>query len=140
VKTLLDAFALLAVLRDEPATDEVLELIDGGAGISSLNAAEVLDKLRRTGSSEAQVEADLRGLGAEVVHPPEPVILEAGLLRGRHYHHRRCPVSLADCVAAAHSVQLAVPLATADPYLITVARAEEREVRPLPDSTGKRPE
>jgi hypothetical protein len=39
--SMLDAFAILGVLRDEPAADEVLELVDDGAGIPLLNAAEV---------------------------------------------------------------------------------------------------
>jgi PIN domain nuclease of toxin-antitoxin system len=139
VNVLLDAFALLAVLRDEPAADEVLEIIDDGAGISSINAGEVLDKLRRAGSSDGEAEADLTGLGADVAHPPDRVVLDAGLLRGRHYHHRHRPLSLVDCVAAAHAAHLSVPLATADPQLVAVVRAEGGDVRPLPDSTGRLP-
>lgn len=127
------------MLRDEAAADEVLEILGGDAGISSINAAEVLDTLRRTGAAEEEAVADFSALGADVVHPPAHVVLDAGLLRGRHYDHRRCPVSLADRVAAAHAAHLALPLATADPHLAVVVRAEGGSVHALPDSTGKLP-
>ncbi|PZS22978.1 MAG: hypothetical protein DLM54_02165 [Acidimicrobiales bacterium] len=137
IEVLLDAYALLAVLRDEPAADEVLTILAGpGPAISSLNAAEVLDRHCRAGASEEEAETDLAGLGAEVVHPSAGVILSAGVLRGRRHHRTDRPVSLADCVAAAHALALEVPLATSDSPWAQVATAEWGQVHPFPDWTG----
>jgi hypothetical protein len=48
-------------------------------------------------------------------------------------------VSLADCLAAAAAIAVRQPLATADPVLANVVRAEGEDIHPLPDSTGRRP-
>ncbi len=128
------------MLLDEPAAQEVLShLALGGAAITSVNAAEVLDRLCRGGASPDEAEADLAGLGAEVVHPGQAVVLRAGLLRGRHYKRDECPVSLADCVGAAHALDLGVPLGTSDGPLAYVVRSEGGQVIALPDSAGRRP-
>lgn len=64
---------------------------------------------------------------------------EAGRLRARHYHRVDSAVSPADCVAAATALAAQWPLATADPALAALMRAEGGRVRALPDSKGRLP-
>src|SRR4051794_34736787 len=46
--TILDAYAVIAFLRDEPAADEVRPLLDNGdARLTTVGVAEVLDHLLR---------------------------------------------------------------------------------------------
>jgi predicted nucleic acid-binding protein len=63
----------------------------------------------------------------------------AGRLRARHYHRERMAVSLADCVAAATALSEELPLATADPPLADLVRAEGGAVHALPDTAGRVP-
>lgn len=140
MSVMLDAFAVLAVLRNESASNEVEALITEGAVVSTVNVAEVLDRLCRTGTPHDEVTADFAELDADIVHPPADVTVEAGLMRARNYHHRKRAVSLADCMAAAHAIHLDVPLATADGPLIQTVRAEGGSVVLLPDTRGVRPD
>ncbi len=48
-------------------------------------------------------------------------------------------VSLADCIAAATAVDLDEPLATSDPALAAVTRAEGGRIHGLADSHGNLP-
>ena len=141
--TVLDAYAMLALLRDEPAADEVESLLRGQCSMSTANLAETVDQLVRVfGRPTDDVHADLALLvhaGLEVVPVDANIGLAAGDLRARHYHRERCPVSLADCLAAATALSREDPLATADPTLAAVVRAEGGDIVPLPDSTGRRP-
>jgi len=58
----LDASALLALLRDEPGADRVAEAIVPGALISSVNWAEVLSRLVDLGG-------DVQAIGASALPP-----------------------------------------------------------------------
>lgn len=51
----------------------------------------------------------------------------------------RTEVSLGDCFALALAKHCGLALATADPDLAAVARAEDVEIVSLPDSHGRRP-
>jgi len=64
---------------------------------------------------------------------------EAGRIRARRYHREHAAISLADCIAAAAALAARQPLATTDPALATVVRAEGGDIHPLPDSNGRRP-
>jgi len=137
---LFDAYALLAVLLDEPAAAEVLEHLERpGAAITSVNAAEVLDRLCRAGASDDEAEAELASFGASILHPSERAVIKAGLLRGKYYDRATCCVSLADCIGAACALDLQVPFATADGPLAHVVRSENGIVVALSDTSGKRP-
>lgn len=68
-----------------------------------------------------------------------PTWPRAGDLRAVHYHRERSAVSLADCLALATAESVGEALATPDPALAAMARAEGIEVIPLPDSRGHRP-
>ncbi|OBH20930.1 type II toxin-antitoxin system VapC family toxin [Mycolicibacter terrae] len=139
----LDAYAVLAYLRDEPAAGAVAELLAGPTLLSAVNAAEVLDQLVRVYGRDADdVHADLALLahtGMQLDAVSAEIGMLAGRLRARHYHRVRMPVSLADCVAAAAALSANRPLATADPPLAQLVRAEGGEVRALPDSRGQLP-
>jgi PIN domain nuclease of toxin-antitoxin system len=138
--TLLDANALIAVVCGEPAMERVLAILrQGSAAMTTANIAEVYDKSsRRVGLSHARV--------AEVIEPlfegpltPIPVDVDlarrAGEVRSTHYHRKRRPISLADCVL------LAAPgpgdeVATSDADVLAVAAELGIETIELPPSLG----
>jgi len=141
---LLDAYALIALARDEPAAAEVEELLrsDDGSAITSVNLFEVVDYLvRRAGWPEEDVRAGLSLLVGEVVR-----VLAVGAdsawrgasLRAAHYAKGACEVSLADCILLT-SAGAGDTIATSDPSIAFVARKLGVELAPLPDSTGRRP-
>lgn len=139
----LDAYAILAYLRDEYAADAVAELLRAPTMLTAVNATEVLDQLVRVYDRDPDdVHADLVMLaqtGMDLIDVSANVGLLAGRLRARHYRRAQAPVSLADCVAAAAALTVKKPLATADPQLATMLRAEGGTVHPLPDTTGRLP-
>lgn len=141
--TVLDAYALVAYLRKEPAASEVAALLRGPTVLPAVNAAEVVDQLVRIFGRDAdEVCADLALLsyaGMKVEWLSSEIATEAGRLRARHYHRQRRAVSLADCVAAATALALSRPLATSDPALAALVRDEGGEVHALPDSAGRLP-
>lgn len=141
--TVLDAYAIIAYLRGEPSSAEVAGLLRGATRLTAINAAEVCDQLVRVfGSDPDAVEADLALIchaGMRLTSVSADIAMEAGRIRARRYHRQHAAVSLADCVAASAALALREPLATADPALASIVRAEGGEVHPLPDSKGRRP-
>lgn len=141
--TVLDAYAVIAYLRGEPPAAEVADLLRGQPLLTSVNAAEVCDQMVRVfGADPDNIEADLALLchaGLTVLAVSYELGMEAGHIRARRYHRDRAAVSLADCVAASAALASQRPLATSDPALAAVLRAEGGEVHPLPDSQGRRP-
>jgi predicted nucleic acid-binding protein len=77
--------------------------------------------------------------GLDVLPINANIAFAAGELRARYYHRRHNPLSLADCFAAATALTHGAELATSDPPLATLIRAEGGKVLALPDSTGNRP-
>lgn len=141
--TVLDAFAVIAYLRDERCAEQVADLLQAPTVLTAANAAEVLDQLVRVYRSDPDdVHADLALLahaGMQITSVTADHGLLAGRLRARHYHRRHCAVSLADCLAAAAALTEQIPLATCDPALAAVVRAERGKVHPLSDSRGVKP-
>jgi PIN domain nuclease of toxin-antitoxin system len=141
--TLLDAYALVALLADEPAAEDVHELLlEGQVAISAVNLAESLDVARRTYRvTEADISSDLDPLIARralaVIAARESTARRAASLRHAHYRRRGLEISLADCFLVA-SAEPGDRIATADPGVIEVGRREGIELIPLPDSTGRR--
>jgi len=137
----LDSFAVLALLRDEPSADLVQQLIEGeeDTALTVLGLSEVIDHLvRLMGAQEEEAVLDLAQLGLALPVPVEVGIgLHAGLLRARHYHRTSRAVSLADCVAAETARPPGSRLASADPHLLDVCREEGIAVISLPDSSGQ---
>ncbi len=139
--TVLDAYAVLAYLKGEPAATEVKALIDiADSTLTALGVAEVLDHLiRLSGADEEDAMLDLTELGLiDGVSIDAMTGAAAGRLRARHYHRTRCQVSLADCVAAEVARSRSQRLATADPHLLDICHAEGIAIAVLPASDGSR--
>jgi predicted nucleic acid-binding protein len=137
---ILDAYAVIALLKGEPAGPAVRRLLEGDedASLTVLGVAEVLDHLIRiVGTSDEDAALDLAQLGiAEPDALDAAVSMRAGMLRARHYHRRDRAVSLADCIAAETARSLSAPIASSDPHLLDMCHAEGINVVPLPDSQG----
>jgi PIN domain nuclease of toxin-antitoxin system len=139
MSTVLDAFAVLALLRAEPAAEAVSALIEtGDAILTPLGVAEVVDHLVRiVGVGEDDAVLDVAQLGLADPQPLTATIaLRAGLLRAQHYHRTARAVSLADCVAAETARAFEAPVATSDPHLLDLCRDEGIGLVALPDSRG----
>jgi len=137
----LDSYAVLALLKGEPAADQVQKLVEDevDALLTPLGVAEVLDHLVRLANAEAdEAVLDLAQLGLATPTAVEAELAAtAGLLRARHYHRKNRAVSLADCVAAEAARPGGSQLASADPHLLDLCRDEGIAVIPLPDSSGR---
>jgi uncharacterized protein with PIN domain len=143
--TFLDAYALVALVGDEPAAEEVQGLLrEGEARVVIVNLAEAVDISQRVHDLSAE----------EVRRALEPLLLAgvvsaaisgeaqawlAAELRVRHFDRKTSALSMADCFLLAHALTEGGPIATSDPPLAAVARGEGLEVVGLPDSSGKRP-
>jgi predicted nucleic acid-binding protein len=137
----LDSFAVLALLKDEPAAADVQRLVEAEAEstLTALGVSEILDHLvRLMGADEDEALLDLAQLGLASPPPVQiEVAVEAGLLRARHYHRKNRAVSLADCIAAETARSAGSRLASADPHLLDMCREEGIAVIPLRDSAGR---
>jgi predicted nucleic acid-binding protein len=141
MSTLLDAYAAIALLRGEPAAEDVRKLVKKGSiWTTAVNAAEIVDRMvRLAGADPDDVKSELVMLGIGVVPLSIAQAIAAGECRARHYHRERCPVSLADCVAAVAARNAGSTLATADPHLATLAEQLGVPVTPLPNTRGHLP-
>ncbi len=96
----LDSYAVLALLKGEPAAIQVQRLVEDeeNASLTSLGVAEVLDHLVRLADAEEdEAVLDLAQLGLMTPAAVEADLgARAGLLRARHYHRKNRAVSLAD--------------------------------------------
>jgi len=143
--TLLDAYAVVALLVAEPAGAEVKELLRaGGCRVVVVNLAEAIDVSTRVhGLAQAEVRRLLEPLiigGAlGTVRSDVGDAWAAAELRARHYRRRERALSTADCFLLAHAIDLDDRIATADAPVADVARAEGVGVVSLPDTTGVRP-
>lgn len=102
---LLDASALLAYLQKEPGFEAVREALREGAGISAVNLAEVVGKLKTKGKDPDRILRRLLAMGLEV----PPFTLEAGALDpltrplGLFLGDRACSWPLGRCAACLFS-------------------------------------
>jgi PIN domain nuclease of toxin-antitoxin system len=140
---ILDSYAVLALALDEPAADEVEALIRRDeCAITTVNLGETVDYcVRRAGIAEADARAQLSlvvGGPVRILPVNEEHAWRGAFLRGRHYARRSCELSLADCLLLAAAGE-DDSVATADPSIAAVARAEGIEVVGLPDTRGHRP-
>jgi predicted nucleic acid-binding protein len=135
MSAMLDAFALIALLAEEPAAETVEMLLRrGDAAMTVVNLAEALDVLRRIEKIPADrleaLTAPLLSQYIELRPIDEPIAQRAADIRARRYHRTRTPLSLADCIllaATGHNDTLA----TADEPLLRTARAEGISVQRL---------
>ena len=134
--TLLDAYALIAFLVGGPAAAEVRAILrEGDAGVATANLAEALDVCQRVyglpvsravGVIEPLFEQALKAVPLDTA-----TARRAAEIRATHYHRSSSPISLADAVFVA-SASEGDRLATADPDVLAVARAETLEAVALP--------
>jgi PIN domain nuclease of toxin-antitoxin system len=104
-QTVLDASALLALLRNEPGADLVAE-VSANARMSSVNYAEVVSHFIHVGMPAGQVDAILRPLPMTIVDADQALATFAGRLRAA-----TAPAGLSlvgrVCLALAHRDALA---------------------------------
>lgn len=122
---LLDAFALVALLRDEAGADDVEAIVArGAAAIPALNLAETIDTVMRAdGIGEEELRGLLEPLGIAVLPLTEHIAWRAAALRSRHYRRRQSELSLADCALVATATQADV-VVTGDRPVLRMATAE----------------
>lgn len=130
---LLDASALIAFLRAEKAERQVREMLRGGdAAITSVNLAETVDVLGRVGgvapSDLDEMLAPLLGSALMVIPIGEREARIGGSIRATRYHHKRAPVSLADCLLMGAALTHGAAIATVDQVLADVAEQVAIEV------------
>jgi predicted nucleic acid-binding protein len=142
---LLDAYALVAFLADEPAAEQVDVLLRrGDCGINTINLGEALDvSYRMHGLGEDDVRVAIEPMRAtkslDLVALSEGSAWRAARIRTAYYDRRSRPLSLADCFLLA-DVTGEDEIASADPVLAAVARELQIGFLPLPDSAGRLPE
>jgi uncharacterized protein with PIN domain len=144
VAELLDAYALVALIADEPAAPIVEEILRSGeAAITSMNLAETVDVARRVHAHEEEhvrdaVEPLLLGGHISLIAPGGTTAWRAVHLRSAYYDRRARAVSIADCfllaVAGADD-----RIVTADRSIVDIAQIEGIAVLPLPNSAGHLP-
>jgi predicted nucleic acid-binding protein len=135
VSVLLDAYALIALLAEEPAAEQVETLIRrGDTAITPVNLAEALDVLQRVAGIPSErlqaLTTPLIGEEIKLALIDEQIARGAANIRARRYHPKRAPVSLADCILLA-ATGPSDTLATADRPLIRIAEAEDVGVTAL---------
>jgi PIN domain nuclease of toxin-antitoxin system len=138
---ILDAYAVIAYLKAEPAASEVRPLLDSGeAVLTVVGVAEAIDHLvRLAGADEEDAALDLAQLGLLAGIAVDPALgLAAGRLRGRRYHRSRCAVSMADCIAAEAARRDETGLASSDPHLLELCHIEGISAIALTASDGTR--
>lgn len=139
----LDAVALIALMKDEPAAERVSELLRGPTLMSSVNYAEVMDHLQRV----ARLPADDISLAlAPVVNSSVTVrdcdarlAEKAAAVRAEYYVPKRRAIGLADSFAIATALDEQQALATSDPAIAEIMSHLSGDVVPLPDSCGRLP-
>lgn len=125
--TVLDAYAVIALLRGEPAAEQIESILASGpAVLTAVGVGEVLDHLVRVvGVDEEEAVLDLAQLGLlDAIGVDAATGSAAGRLRARRYHRTRCAVSMADCLAAEAARTTEDALATSDPHLLDLCHAE----------------
>lgn len=120
----LDASALIALLRDEPGAERVAARLAGSA-ISVANLSEVIALFARGGAAPPAIHAVLDPLPIARVPMDEALAYDAGMLQPLT---RSAGLSLGDRICLALARRLAVPALTADRAWLGVAAAVGAEV------------
>jgi predicted nucleic acid-binding protein len=120
----LDSWALLAYLKDEPAASRTeTEWLEGGAAISSINLGEVLYiRIRATDEDSARSDVETIRRRLTVIDPDWPQVVAAAEIKARG------GLSYADAFCIATARQLEVPLWTGDPEIIDQAEKHSCDV------------
>jgi len=113
-RIVLDSYALLAHIQEEPGWERVEALIDAASRgeqelhISVINLAEVQYRVLRAAADPRAVLRVVEALPL-IVAPADPYVPAIIELKARY------AVSLADCFAAALAIELGCPVLTGDP-------------------------
>jgi predicted nucleic acid-binding protein len=140
---LLDANALVALLRGEPAGPEVKELLRGGdCAIPASCVSEVVDIMLRVEAVDpGRLSERLGALLDEsvvVLKLGPEVAWSAGRIRAAHYDRSRADLSLADCLLLAASGPEDEIASSGRAVVATAAKLGIATIA-LPDSRGERP-
>ncbi len=142
MSAVLDASAITAILRGEPGASAAATAAVGGA-VSSINLAEVRDRLSRLTGDPAAVARALDALlehGLRVLVCDREVAEAAADLRTAHYHRRRAAVSLADCIGVVTALRTGATLVSSDGDQLRIAVLAGADVQPIANSQGVVPE
>ena len=116
MKAVLDAWALLAYLQDEPGSETIEPMLDGSA-ISSVNWAEVVQKSIAGGVEVDGLREDVEGLGLSIL----PFTREEAETAGRLWlETRSCGLSLGDRACLSLGIRLGVPVLTTDQVWVSL--------------------
>lgn len=124
-KSVLDAYALLAYLKEESGHARVRELMSPGGGyllINSVNAGEVFYVIARTHGTKAAeyfLSVILPSLPIRVVENSFEDVIDAARIKAAH------ALSFADCFAAATAIRERAPLVTGDPEFKKLGKTVE---------------
>ena len=134
---LLDAFALLAYFRGEPAAEVVQQMLwDNDVAMSQVQAAETIDRMMRIdGCDEDEAEIAISAIGVKLIDIDAGMGAAAGRFRAAHYIPTGRTLSLADSFAAVIALDTERQLATSDPVLIEAMRRAGHECLELPRSS-----
>jgi PIN domain nuclease of toxin-antitoxin system len=111
VNSVLDASALLVLLKRERGSEKVLEALKQGAAMSSVNFSEVIAKLNEAGMPEKVIHETLDSIELDVIGFDTIHAYSAGLLR---LLTKRVGLSFGDRACLALAQQLNIPALTAD--------------------------
>jgi ribonuclease VapC len=107
----LDASALLVLLKGETGSERVIEALMDGTVISAVNFSEVVAKLREGGMLEEAIHESLDSLELDIVEFDTEFAYQAGLLRPLT---KSAGLSLGDRACLALAQNLNLPALTAD--------------------------
>ncbi|CAN5476151.1 type II toxin-antitoxin system VapC family toxin [soil metagenome] len=108
----LDAWALVALLRDEPAAGRVRSTVESGGLVSWMNLGEVLClEAAHVGTEPALAAVESLAAALVAEEPDAELIVDAAQIKAEHRF------SYADAFAAATSIRHRLPLMTGDPDL-----------------------
>lgn len=135
--TLLDAYALIAFLVGGPAAPRVRAILrEGDVAVATANLVEVLEVSQRVHGLPIPRALELIDPLFEEALGTIPLDLDiarrAARIRASHYHRASRPISIADAVLIASANQ-GDRIATADPDVLAVARAEKLDSVGLPE-------
>jgi ribonuclease VapC len=107
----LDASALLTLLHQEPGSDKVVQAIEDGAAISTVNLSEVASKLNDLGAPEMVIQDAINALELTIVDFNAELAYKVGALRPLTRH---IGLSLGDRACLALTQHLGLPALTSD--------------------------
>lgn len=120
----LDSWALLAFLKDEPAAGQIEEAwLSEGAAISSVNLGEALYmRIRERGEKAAAADIEIVRKRSTVINPDWDLIRSAARIKAGG------GLSYADAFCVATALRLKAPLWTGDPEILELAASLRCEV------------